>query len=224
VAESSRPEFVFSTSDLAEGVAELGLALAPAQLEQLVRYADLLARWNRVHNLTAVEPGQTLTLHLLDSLSIVPTLKARVHGTAPLRVLDVGAGGGLPGIPLAIALPAAHVTLLDKGGKKVAFLRQVQLELRLANVDAVHARVEQLRAPPFDVILARAFASLLELVRLSRPLLANDGCWCAMKGLLPRAEIEDLERAQLGVRIGQIVKLHVPRLDAERHLILIEPS
>jgi 16S rRNA (guanine527-N7)-methyltransferase len=224
VAESSRPEFVFSTSDLAEGVAELGLDLGPAQLGQLVRYVDLLARWNRVHNLTAVEPGQTLTHHLLDSLSIVPTLKTRVHVKAKLRVLDVGAGGGLPGIPLAIALPAAHVTLLDKVGKKVAFLRQVQLELGLPNVDAVHARVEQLHAPPFDVILARAFATLLELVRLSRSLLANDGCWCAMKGMLPSAEIEELERAQLGVRIAQIVKLHVPRLDAERHLILIEPS
>jgi 16S rRNA (guanine527-N7)-methyltransferase len=216
---------VVSTADLAEGVAELGLVLEPAQLEQLVRYADLLARWNRVHNLTAVEPGQTLTHHLLDSLSIVPTLSTRAHGKeVPLRVLDVGAGGGMPGIPLAIALPAAHVTLLDKVGKKVAFLRQVQLELRLPNVDAVHARVEQLRVPPFDVILARAFATLLELVRLSRPLLASDGCWCAMKGLLPRTEIEELERAQLGVRIVQIVKLHVPRLDAERHLILIEPS
>jgi len=215
---------VVSTSDLAGGVGELGLALEPAQLEQLVRYSDLLVRWNRVHNLTAVEPGQTLTHHLLDSLSIVPTLTTRAHGKAPLRVLDVGAGGGLPGIPLAIALPAAHVTLLDKVEKKVAFLRQVQLELRLPNVDVVHARVEQLRAPLFDVILARAFATLLELVKLSRTLLANDGCWCAMKGMLPRAEIDELERAQLGVRIAQIVKLNVPRLDAERHLILIEPS
>lgn len=224
MAESSRPEFVFSTSDLAEGVTALGLALRPEQLDQLVRYADLLTRWNRVHNLTAVEPGQTLTHHLLDSLSIVPTLTARVHGEAPLRVLDVGAGGGLPGIPLAIALPAAHVTLLDKVEKKVAFLRQAKLELRLPNVEVVHSRVEKLRTPPFDVILARAFATLLELVRLSRPLLATEGCWCAMKGTLPRAEIEELEGAQLGVRIAQIVKLHVPRLDAERHLILIEPT
>jgi len=224
VAESSRPEFVFSTSDLAEGVTGLGLALQPEQLDQLVRYADLLTRWNRVHNLTAVEPGQTLTHHLLDSLAIVPTLAAREHGEVALRVLDVGAGGGLPGIPLAIALPAAHVTLLDKVEKKAAFLRQVKLELRLPNVEVVHARVEQLHAPPFDVILARAFATLLELVRLSRPLVARGGCWCAMKGTLPRAEIEELERAQLGVRIAQIVKLHVPRLDAERHLIVIEPT
>jgi 16S rRNA (guanine527-N7)-methyltransferase len=183
-----------------------------------------LARWNRVHNLTAVEPGQTLAYHLLDSLSIVPTLSARTHGDEPLRVLDVGAGGGLPGIPLSIALPSAHVTLLDKVAKKVAFLRQVQVELRLPNIDVVHARVETFRAPAFAVIVARAFATLLELVRLSRPLLANDGCWCAMKGAVPRAEIEELEHAQLDVRIAQIVKLHVPRLDAERHLILIEPS
>lgn len=215
---------MFSTSDLAEGVAGLGLVLRTEQLDQLVRYADLLTRWNRVHNLTAIEPGQTLTHHLLDSLSIVPTLAARVHGKAPLRVLDVGAGGGLPGVPLAIALPAAHVTLVDKVEKKVAFLRQVKLELRLPNIDVVHSRVEQLRATPFDVILARAFATLLELVRLSRPLLARGGCWCAMKGTLPRAEIEELERAQPGVRIAQIVKLDVPRLEAERHLILIEPA
>jgi len=215
---------VVSTSDLAGGVGELGLALEPAQLEQLVRYSDLLVRWNRVHNLTAVEPGQTLAYHLLDSLSIVPTLSARTHGDEPLRVLDVGAGGGLPGIPLSIALPSAHVTLLDKVAKKVAFLRQVQVELRLPNIDVVHARVETFRAPAFAVIVARAFATLLELVRLSRPLLANDGCWCAMKGAVPRAEIEELEHAQLDVRIAQIVKLHVPRLDAERHLILIEPS
>lgn len=215
---------MFSTSDLAEGVAGLGLVLRTEQLDQLVRYADLLTRWNRVHNLTAIEPGQTLTHHLLDSLSIVPTLAARVHGKAPLRVLDVGAGGGLPGVPLAIALPAAHVTLVDKVEKKVAFLRQVKLELRLPNMDVVHSRVEQLRATPFDVILARAFATLLELVRLSRPLLARGGCWCAMKGTLPRAEIEELERAQPGVRIAQIVKLDVPRLEAERHLILIEPA
>lgn len=198
--------------------------LLPEQLDQLVRYADLLTRWNRVHNLTAIEPGQTLTHHLLDSLSLVPTLGARAHGEAPLRVLDVGAGGGLPGIPLAIALPAAHVTLVDKVEKKAAFLRQVKLELRLPNVDVVHSRVEQLSAPPFDVILARAFSTLLELVRLSRPLLARGGCWCAMKGTLPRAEIEELQRAQPGVRIAQIVKLDVPRLDAERHLILIEPT
>jgi 16S rRNA (guanine527-N7)-methyltransferase len=224
VAEGSRPELVFSTRELAAAAAELGLALESAQLEQLVRYADLLIRWNRVHNLTAVEPGQTLTVHLLDSLSIVPTLSARVGGKAPWRVLDVGAGGGLPGIPLAIALPGAHLTLLDKVEKKVAFLRQAQVELRLPNIDVVHARIEQLRVPPFDVIVARAFATLLEFVRLSRAVMANDGCWFAMKGTMPRAEIEELERAQLNVRIAQIVKLHVPRLDAERHLILIEPS
>ena len=224
MAESSRPESVFSTSDLAEGGAGLGLELRTEQLDQLVRYADLLTRWNRVHNLTAIEPGQTLTHHLLDSLSIVPTLAARVHTAAPLRVLDVGAGGGLPGIPLAIALPAAHVTLVDKVEKKVAFLRQVKLDLRLPNMDVVHSRVEQLRATPFDVILARAFATLLELVRLSRPLLARGGCWCAMKGALPRAEIEELEQAHSGVRIVQIVKLVVPRLEAERHLILIEST
>lgn len=224
MAESLRPEVVISTLDLADGAAELGVALDSVQLDRLVRYADLLVRWNQVHNLTAIEPEQILTRHLLDSLSIVPTVSARVSGKKAPRILDVGAGGGLPGIPLAIALPEVQVTLLDKVEKKVAFLRQVQLELRLTNIDAVHARLEQLRASPFDVILARAFATLLELVRLSRPLLAIGGCWCAMKGTLPRAEIEELERARLGVRIAEVVKLHIPRLDAERHLILLEAS
>lgn len=224
MAESLRPEFVISPHDLADGAAELGVALESTQLGRLVRYTDLLVRWNQVHNLTAVEPDQMLTHHLLDSLSIVPTVNARVSGKKTPRVLDVGAGAGLPGIPLAIALPEVQVTLLDKVEKKVAFLRQAQLELRLTNIDAVHARVEQLRASPFDVILARAFATLLELVRLTRPLLSTDGCWCAMKGSLPQAEIEELERAQLGVSVAEVVKLRIPRLDAERHLILLEAS
>ena len=213
-----------SARELADGAAELGLPLDSRQLDRLLRYAALLQRWNRVHNLTAIEPGQTLSHHLLDSLSIVPHIAARIASKAAPRLLDVGAGGGLPGIPLAIARPELHVTLLDKVQKKAAFMRQAQVELQIPNVEVVHARVEDYRALPFDLIIARAFASLTELVELTRPLLADDGCWCAMKGTLPRAEIEALERALLGVRIAQIVKLHVPRLDAERHLILIEPS
>ncbi len=209
--------------ELAEGAAELGLALDSRQIDQLVRFAELLQRWNRVHNLTAIEPGQTLSHHLLDSLSVAAPIAARLAAKPSPRLLDVGAGGGLPGIPLAIARPELRVTLLDKVQKKVAFLRQAQVELKLANVEVVHARVEEYRAAPFDLIVARAFASLAELVRLTRHLVSGDGCWSAMKGTLPQAEIEELLRAQPGVRIAQIVKLRVPRLDAERHLILIEP-
>jgi 16S rRNA (guanine527-N7)-methyltransferase len=214
---------VIPARELADGAAELGVALDSQQLDRLVRYAELLQRWNRVHNLTAIEPGQTLTLHLLDSLSIVPSIESRLKGRGAPRVLDVGAGGGLPGIPLAIARPELHLTLLDKVQKKVAFLRQAQVELKIRNVEVEHARVEDYRASPFDMIVARAFASLAELVRLTRPLVADGACWCAMKGTLPEAEIEELAREQPGVRVAQVVKLNVPRLDAERHLILIEP-
>jgi 16S rRNA (guanine527-N7)-methyltransferase len=214
---------VIPARELADGAAELGVALDPQQLDRLQRYAELLQRWNRVHNLTAIEPEQMLSHHLLDSLSIVPVVTARTEGRDLPRVLDVGAGGGLPGIPLAIARPELQVTLLDKTQKKVAFLRQAKLELKLPGLEAVHARVEDFRAPPFHLILARAFASLHEFVRLTTPLLADGGCWCAMKGALPRDEIEQLEGAALAVRIAEIVKLRVPRLDAERHLILIEP-
>jgi len=214
---------VLAGSELAEGAAELGLALDSRQIDQLLRFAELLQRWNRVHNLTAIEPGQTLSHHLLDSLSVAAPIAARLAAKPSSRLLDVGAGGGLPGIPLAIARPELQVTLLDKVQKKVAFVRQAQVELRLANVDVVHARVEDYRATPFDLIVARAFASLAELVRLTRHLIRRDGCWSAMKGNLPQAEIEELLRAEPGVRIAQVVKLRVPRLDAERHLILIEP-
>ena len=184
----------------------------------------MLQRWNRIHNLTAIErPEQIVSHHLLDSLAVAPVLD-ELAGGRTLRVLDVGAGGGLPGIPLAIAMPRHHFTLLDKVGKKVAFLMQAKLELGLANVDAVHARVEDYDAPPFDVIVARAFSSLVDFIRLTQRQMAPRGTWCAMKGAVPRAEIAQLEEARLGVHLTRTVKLHVPRLDAERHLLLIEPN
>jgi 16S rRNA (guanine527-N7)-methyltransferase len=215
---------VVAAAELAAAAAELGVPLDIGKSEALVRYAELLLRWNRVHNLTALDADRMLTHHLLDSLAVVPLLDTRARGEQTLRILDVGAGGGLPGMVLAIARPQWQVMLVDKVAKKVAFLRQVQLELGLDNVNAVHARVESLRAGPFDIIIARAFAALGEFVRLTRPLLAPGGGWYAMKGALPRAEIDALERDVPGVRVAQVAKLHVPRLDAERHLVLIEPS
>ncbi len=223
-AAGSRPEADVAVSELAGLASELGVTLDAAQSARLLRFADLMLRWNRVHNLTAIaHPEQVLSHHLLDSLAVAPTLLELAAGRG-LRVLDVGAGAGLPGIPLAVALPALRFTLLDKVAKKVAFLVQAKGELSLENVEAVHARVEAYRAAPFDVILARAFSSLADLVRLTRHLLAPHGHWCALKGTLPRDEIGALEQAQLGVRISRTVKLRVPRLNAERHLILIEPS
>lgn len=203
---------------------ELGVALEATQLAQLWQFVELLLRWNRVHNLTAIDsPEQALSHHLLDSLAIVPTLRTLAHD-AQARVLDVGSGGGLPGLPLAIAVPSFDVTVIDRVQKKVAFLQQVKAELHLTNVQVVHSRVEDYRAAAFDLIVARAFSSLVRFVRLTRHLLASGGRWCAMKGAMPHNEITELERSGLGVRAASVVKLHVPRLDAERHLVVMEPS
>jgi 16S rRNA (guanine527-N7)-methyltransferase len=223
-AAGSQPESEAAVSELVGLASKLGVTLDAAQSARLLRFGKLLLRWNRVHNLTAIaHPDQVLSHHLLDSLAVAPTLLELAAGRA-LRVLDVGAGGGLPGIPLAVALPALGFTLLDKVEKKVAFLVQAKGELSLENVELVHSRVETYSTMPFDVILARAFTSLADLVRLSRHLLSPHGHWCALKGTLPRDEIDALEQAQLGVRVTRTVKLRVPRLNAERHLVLIEPS
>lgn len=219
---SSRPSEAFAPEDLQVGAAELGLALTESQLSQLGVYARLLLRWNSVYNLTSIEKGQFATHHLLDSLAIVGEIHVIV-GDRAANVLDVGAGGGLPGIPLAIAMQKLRVTLIDKVQKKVAFLTQAKLEIGLENVNCVHARVEAWQPPVrFDLIVARAFASLAELVRLTRHVLAPSGCWLAMKGALPQGELDELARAAPELR-ARAIKLRVPRLDAERHLILLQP-
>lgn len=206
------------------GVAsELGVRLSESQADALVRYSALLLRWNTVHNLTAIEtPAHVLTHHLLDSLSIVPEIQ-RIYGHRPVQALDVGAGGGLPGIPLAIAMPNLHITLLDKVQKKFAFLTQAKLELALSNVTCMHARVEALHTESrFELIVARAFASLAELVAMTRHVLAESGWWCAMKGALPSSEIEEVKRTIPDVCVARTLRLHVPRLNAERHLIWMQ--
>lgn len=201
---------------------ELGVQLSSSQADMMARYAALLLRWNAVHNLTAIDsPAQVLTHHLLDSLSIVPEVQRITQGS--MQVLDVGAGGGLPGIPLAIVMPHLKITLLDKVQKKVAFLLQAKLELALDNVECLHARVEALpAAPPFGLIVARAFASLPELVRLTRHVLAAGGWWCAMKGVRPGAELDALKTEAPDVRVAGEIRLRVPQLNAERHLILLQ--
>lgn len=217
---SSRPDLA---SALADGATRLGLALDRRQQSRLLQFAELLQRWNRVHNLTAIDrPDQLLTHHLLDSLAAVPTI-ARRAGGRPIRLADVGSGGGLPGIPVAIAMPDVAVTLIDKVRKKAAFLLQAKLELQLHNVEVLHGRAEEIQSKPFDIITARALSSLDELVRWTRPLLAPGGCWIAMKGALPDDEIAALERAIPAVAVVDTVKLRVPRLEAERHLVVIEP-
>ncbi len=219
----SIPAALVDADAIASAASEFGLQLGASQSQALAHYAALLQRWNKVHNLTAIEtPAQVLTHHLLDSLAIVPEVQ-RVAGGRSLQVLDVGAGGGLPGIPLAIAAPHLQVTLVDKVQKKIAFLTQAKLELALTNVACIHARVETLQTEsPFQLITARAFASLATLVGLTRHLLAPNGWWCAMKGTLPSAELDELQRSTPDVRVAHTVRLNVPRLDAERHLVWMQ--
>jgi len=221
---SSRPDAAppLARADVLGGAAAFGVDLSDAQADQLIRFAALLGRWNAVHNLTAIHsPASILSHHLLDSLVILPRL-ASICGERPCRVLDVGSGGGLPGVPLAVAQPGWRVTVVDKVQKKVAFLTQVKLELGLPNLDCLHARIEDVQAPPFDLIVARAFASLEDFVRLSAHLLAPGGWWAALKGVRPDDELASLARALPEVRVVDVVKLAVPRLDAERHLILLQ--
>lgn len=203
---------------LHEGVGELGLELSESQLGKLLDYVALLAKWNAVYNLTAIrDPRQMLIQHILDSLSIVPHLASRGASS----VLDVGSGGGLPGIVLAIVLPDWTVTLNDIVHKKTAFQSQAKAELGLANLSVVTGRVETLRPgvevpAKFDVIVSRAFAELSDFVTLARHLVAERGAIWAMKGIRPDGEIERLPE---GSHVQQIIRLKVPSLDAERHLI-----
>lgn len=193
----------------------MDVVLDEGQSKNLALYAALLARWNAVHNLTAIRSGEDmLTHHLLDSLALVRHF-LRVTGAAASRVLDVGSGGGLPGLVLAIAAPRARVTLVDAAQKKCAFLTQARLELHLDNLEVMHGRAEMLQAPPYDVIVARALTTLAQLVHWTRHLLKPEGCWLAMKGRLPEDEIAALPP---GVR-ALPVPLQVPGLNEQRHLI-----
>ncbi|MGF6752832.1 16S rRNA (guanine(527)-N(7))-methyltransferase RsmG [Paraburkholderia sp. GAS42] len=203
---------------LRQGAGELGLDLTESQHNKLLDYVALLGKWNAVYNLTAIrDPKQMLIQHILDSLSIVPRLAPRGASSA----LDVGSGGGLPGIVLAIVLPDWTVTLNDIVHKKTAFQAQAKAELGLANLSVVTGRVETLRPgvevpAKFDVIVSRAFAELSDFVTLARHLVAERGAIWAMKGIRPESEIERLPE---GARAKQIIRLKVPSLDAERHLI-----
>ncbi|MGF6264168.1 16S rRNA (guanine527-N7)-methyltransferase [Paraburkholderia youngii] len=203
---------------LADGVCELGLELRDVQQRKLLDYVALLAKWNSVYNLTAIrDPRQMLIQHILDSLSIVPHLAPR----GPSSVLDVGSGGGMPGIVLAIVLPDWTVTTNDIVHKKTAFQSQAKAELGLANLSVVTGRVETLQPgaevpAKFDVIVSRAFAELADFVTLARHLVAEQGAIWAMKGVRPDAEIARLPAA---AHVEQIIRLNVPSLDAERHLI-----
>ncbi len=207
------------TAILADGAKALSLQLSDAQVARLIDYLALMSKWNSVYNLTAVrDPVQMVTQHLLDSLAAVSAFDSA------RQVLDVGAGGGLPGIVLAIwaaeARPEMRVSMIDTVHKKTAFLTQVKAELGLNNVSVYTARVEQWEAPQkFDVITSRAFADLSDFVNWSGHLLADGGEFIALKGVAPDAEVAQLPA---GWKVREVRALHVPTLQAERHLIFIE--
>ncbi|SFM28974.1 16S rRNA (guanine(527)-N(7))-methyltransferase RsmG [Variovorax sp. OV329] len=205
---------------LREGAQAMGLSLSDAQSDTLLAYGELILKWNKVYNLTALrDPAQVLTHHLLDSLSVVPPLQRQCP--AATRLLDVGSGAGLPGAVIAIMRPELSVTCVDAVAKKAAFLRQVSAELGLRNLNGMHTRVESMGGS-YDVISSRAFASLADFFVGSRQLLASKGVWMAMKGKLPSEEIEALP-ADLA-SVFHVEQLQVPGLDAERCVVWARKS
>lgn len=204
---------------LEEGARALGLELPPAAPQRLLDYLALIARWNRVYNLTAVrEPGEMLVQHVLDSLAVVgPMTRELAEG----HILDVGSGAGLPGVVLAIACPGVRVSCVDTVDKKASFVRQVAAELNLDNLESLHARVESLVPRRWDLVTSRAFSSLSRFCELTRPLLSPEGCWMAMKGQRPDEEIGALPTT---IEVFHVEPLQVPGLAAERCLVWMRPN
>ncbi|MGL1833535.1 16S rRNA (guanine(527)-N(7))-methyltransferase RsmG [Rhodocyclaceae bacterium SMB388] len=200
---------------LEQGLLALGLTPSVADRQRLIAFAALLLKWNRVYNLTSIrDPAQMITHHLLDSLAVAPFVARHA------RMADVGSGGGLPGIPLAIVRPDLAVTSIEAVSKKASFQQQARIELELRNFDVVNARVENLRPDPlFDAVISRAFSELADFVRLTSGLLRPGGRFLAMKGVYPEAEIA---RLPANVRVAEVHPLAVPGLDAERHLLILD--
>ena len=212
-------------SGLRQGLSALGLVLSDTQVQQLLAYLDLIHKWTKVYNLTAVrDPAEMLTHHLLDSLAAIPPLdkQLRVLGlaSAPVRLLDVGSGAGLPGIVIAICRPDIVVHCVDTVAKKAAFIQQVAVTLKLPNLRGLHARVESL-TEPYDVVSSRAFASLVDFTNWSGGALAGQGVWMAMKGKHPADEIAVLPAS---VEVFHVEQLKVPGLDAERCIVWMRAS
>lgn len=199
---------------LHKGLQEMGLALPPATEARLLDYLRLLEKWNRAYNLTAVrDPQEMVGRHLLDSLTVLPYVKGP-------RVLDVGTGAGLPGIPLALALPELRFTLLDSNAKKTRFVTQAAHELSLANIAVVQARTEQFQpSERFDTVIARAFASIPDMLAATRHLCASGGRWLAMKGVFPQEELAGIPADYA----AEVKSLKIPGLAAARHVVIIEP-
>ena len=208
------------TSGLRAGIEALGLDVSAEQQTRLLDHLALIQKWNKVYNLTALrDPAEMLTHHLLDSLTAVAPLRRHTQGQ-PVRVLDVGSGGGFPGVVLAICMPELEVTCVDTVAKKAAFVQQVAVSLKLPNLRGLHARVESL-TDPYPVICCRAFASLPDFVTWSRSALAGGGVWMAMKGKRPQDEIDALPE---GVQVFHVEPLAVPGLDVERCMVWMRPE
>ena len=205
-------------AELSQGAEQLGVSLSESQHAQLLAYLALLIKWNKAFNLTAVRnPDEMVSRHLLDSLSVVPHVAA-----AGDNWLDVGSGGGMPGIPLAILFPERRFTLLDSNGKKTRFLTQVKLELKLANLEVIHSRVEEFRPPvPFSGICSRAFSSLQDFTDWTRHLGNGDTHWLAMKGVQPDDELQALPA---DFRLQSCDVLKVPGCQGQRHLLILRRS
>jgi 16S rRNA (guanine527-N7)-methyltransferase len=201
-----------SQHSLSTGLAELGIGLSEEAQHKLLAFRDLLLKWNKTYNLTALrDPAQAISHHLLDSMAILPHVGAGA-------LLDVGSGGGLPGIPLAIAKPELPVSMVDTVQKKTTFLQQAVIELGLKNVTVHHARVEEMQGQ-YAQISSRAFAEIGLFISLTRHLLAPGGHWLAMKGVRPDDELKALPA---DITVEAIIPLTVPGLDAERHLIILK--
>lgn len=200
-------------AQLEQGLMALGVDLSPTAQGKLLSYASLLYKWNKTYSLTAMrEQDKAVSHHLLDSLAVLPYVRTG-------SLLDVGSGGGMPGIPLAIACPELQVTLLDSNSKKTAFLRQAAIELALPNISVHCGRVEQYHpAIGFNAITSRAFSELADFVSLSRHLLGPNGCWLAMKGVWPHEEIRRLPE---DVAVDAVHRLVVPGVEGERHLVVL---
>ena len=210
--------------DLRAGLKALQLDLSDQQVGQLLDYLDLIAKWTRVYNLTAVrDPAEMMTHHLLDSLAAIAPLRRHLHRVGlgqGARLLDVGSGAGLPGVVIAVCCPAVAVTCVDTVAKKAAFIKQAALALKLPNLSGLHARVETI-THPFDVICSRAFASLSDFTQWSVGALAPQGVWMAMKGKPPADEIAALPAT---VEVFHVEQLAVPGLAAERCLLWLRPK
>lgn len=201
---------------LQEGLQSMGLSLTTAQQLLLLEYVALLKKWNSTYNLTALRDEHTMiSHHVLDSLTLLPYIQ---HAQT---LMDVGSGGGMPGIPTAICRPDLQITLLDANTKKTSFLQQAVIELGLHNVSVASGRVEAMHDKKVDVVTSRAFAELADFISLTKHLLNENGYWAAMKGVYP---YEELEHVPASVMVEKVEKLTVPMLNAERHMVIMRPQ